>query len=72
MTLTIQSDVFEQSLCSLARGSAVVKVLGGSRPDEANEFFSIYLFLPAALGLEVYSASNRNGYQKQSNNVSWE
>jgi hypothetical protein len=28
--------------------------------------------LPAALGLVVYSASNRNEYQKQKNNVSGE
>jgi hypothetical protein len=27
--------------------------------------FSIYLILPAAIGLGVYSASNRNEYQKQ-------
>jgi hypothetical protein len=27
-------------------------------------FLSIYLILPAALGPEVYSASNRNEYQK--------
>jgi hypothetical protein len=32
----------------------------GSRPDGVNEFFSIYLILPAALGPGVYSASNRN------------
>jgi hypothetical protein len=32
--------------------------------------FSIYLILPAALGPGVYSASNRNEYQKQKNNVS--
>jgi hypothetical protein len=31
--------------------------------------FSIYLILPAALGPGVYSASNRNEYQKQKNNV---
>jgi hypothetical protein len=31
--------------------------------------FSIYLILPAALGPGVYSASNRNEYQKQRNNV---
>jgi hypothetical protein len=37
-----------------------------------NAFFSIYLILPAALGLGVYSASNRNEYQKQKNNVSGE
>jgi hypothetical protein len=29
--------------------------------------FSIYLILPAALGLRVYSTSNRNEYQKQKN-----
>jgi hypothetical protein len=34
--------------------------------------FSIYLILPAALGPGVYSASNRNEYQKQKNNVSGE
>jgi hypothetical protein len=37
-----------------------------------NGFLLIYLILPAALGLEVYSASNRNEYQKQKNNVSRE
>jgi hypothetical protein len=35
-----------------------------------NELFSTYLILPAALGLDVYSASNRNEYQKHKNNVS--
>jgi hypothetical protein len=35
-------------------------------------FFSMYLILPAALGLGAYSASNRNEYQKQKNNVSGE
>jgi hypothetical protein len=42
------------------------------RPDEVNKFFSIYLILQAALGPEVYSASNRNEYQKQKKKVSWE
>jgi hypothetical protein len=43
----------------------------GSRPDEVNDFFfSIFLILPAALGPGVYSASNRNEYQKLRNNVS--
>jgi hypothetical protein len=37
-----------------------------------NEFFSIYLILLAALGPGVDSASNRNEYQKQKNNVSGE
>jgi hypothetical protein len=32
--------------------------------------FSICLILPTALGPGVYSASNRNEYQKQKNNVS--
>jgi hypothetical protein len=31
---------------------------------------STYLILPAALGSEVYSTSNRNEYQKQENNIS--
>jgi hypothetical protein len=31
--------------------------------------FPIYLILPAALGLGVYSASNRNVYKKQKNNI---
>jgi hypothetical protein len=44
----------------------------GSRPDELIGFFTIYLILPTALGLGVYSASNRNEYQKQTNNVSGE
>jgi hypothetical protein len=34
-------------------------------------FFLIYLILLVALDPEVYSASNRNEYQKQKNNVSW-
>jgi hypothetical protein len=34
--------------------------------------FLIYLILPAALGPEVYSDSNRNEYQKQKYNVSGE
>jgi hypothetical protein len=32
----------------------------------------IYLILPATLSPGVYSASNRNEYQKQKNNVSGE
>jgi hypothetical protein len=34
--------------------------------------FSIYLILPAALDPGVYSAINRNEYQKQKSNVSGE
>jgi hypothetical protein len=37
-----------------------------------NEFFSIYLILPEALGPGLYSASNRNEYLKQKNNISEE
>jgi hypothetical protein len=36
------------------------------------DFFSVYLILPAALGPGVYSAFNRNEYQKQKNNISEE
>jgi hypothetical protein len=36
----------------------------GSDSDEAIDTLSIYLILSAALGLGVYSASNRNVYQK--------
>jgi hypothetical protein len=35
-------------------------------------FFLIYLNFPAAIGPGVYSASIRNEYQKQENNVSVE
>jgi hypothetical protein len=44
--------------------------VAGSRHDEVNEFFSIYLILSATLGPDVYSATNRNEYQNQKNNVS--
>jgi hypothetical protein len=40
----------------------------GSRADEVNELFPIYLILPAAFGPGVHSASIRNEYQKQKNN----
>jgi hypothetical protein len=47
-------------------------MVAGSKPDEVNGYFTIYLILPAALGPVVYSASNRNEYQKQKNYVSGE
>jgi hypothetical protein len=56
-------SVMVKALCSTSWEVAV------SRPDEVNDFFSIYLILPAALGPGVFSASNRNEYQKQKNNV---
>jgi hypothetical protein len=34
--------------------------------------FSIYLILPATLGPGLHSASDRNEYQKQKNNVAGE
>jgi hypothetical protein len=46
--------------------------VAGSRPDEVNDFLSSYLILPVALDPGVYSASNRNEYQKHKNNVSGE
>jgi hypothetical protein len=46
--------------------------VSGLRPDEVNECFSIHLIIQAALHPGVYSASNRNEYQKQKNNVSRE
>jgi hypothetical protein len=61
-----------------ARGNVVVKVQcykpegRGFETRWGDWFFSVYLILPAALGPEVYSASNRNEYQKHKNNVSGE
>jgi hypothetical protein len=52
--------------------TATSRKVAGSRPDKVNGFFPIYLILLAALGPGVYSASNRNEYQKQKNNVSGE
>jgi hypothetical protein len=61
-----------------ARGSVVVKALcykpegPGFETRRSERIFSIYLILPAALGPGVYSVPNKNGYQKQENNVSVE
>jgi hypothetical protein len=41
-------------------------------PDEVSAFFLIYLILPEALDPVVYSASNRDEYQKKKHNVSGE
>jgi hypothetical protein len=41
-------------------------------PMSRMNFFSLYLILPAALGPGVHSASNRNEYHTQENNVSGE
>jgi hypothetical protein len=56
----------------------VVKALGykpegrGFETRYSELIFSIYLILAVALGPGVYSASNRNEYHKQKNNVSGE
>jgi hypothetical protein len=61
-----------------ARGSVVVKALCYKSEGRGFDFqwderiFSICLILPAALGPGVHSASNRNEYEKQKNNVSGE
>jgi hypothetical protein len=63
---------------SRARRSIVVKALcykpegHGLETREGEWFLSIYLILPAALSPGVYSAANRNEYQKHKNNVSGE
>jgi hypothetical protein len=46
--------------------------VAGSRPDEMQDFFPIYIIVPAALGSGLNSASNRDEYQKQRNTVSGE
>jgi hypothetical protein len=45
------------------RHYATARKVACSRPDEVSES-SVFLILPAALGPGVYSASNRNEYQK--------
>jgi hypothetical protein len=61
-----------------ARGSIVVKALcykpegHGFETRWGEWFLSIYLIFLATLGPGVYSASNRNLYQKHKNNVSGE
>jgi hypothetical protein len=49
---------------------ATSRKVTGSIPNEVIAFFSTYLILSAALGPEIYSASNTSEYQKQTNNVS--
>jgi hypothetical protein len=46
-------------------------MVAGSIPDELIDFFFFFSNL-ATLGPGVYSASNRNEYQKHTNNVSGE
>jgi hypothetical protein len=57
-----------------ARGGLVLKALCyklegcGFETRRGEYIFPIYLILPVALGPGVYSASNRNEYQKHKNN----
>jgi hypothetical protein len=50
---------------------ATNRKVAGSRPDEVNELFSIYIILSAALGHGIYSASIINEYQKQKKKCLW-
>jgi hypothetical protein len=58
-----------------ARDSVVVKVLcyklkgRGFETRCGKRIASIYLILPVALGPGVYSAPNKNEYQKETNNI---
>jgi hypothetical protein len=54
------------------RHYAARRKVASSRSDKVNEYFLICLILPAGLGPGVYSASDKNEYQKQKNNVSGE
>jgi hypothetical protein len=44
----------------------------GFKTQRSESSSSIYIILPAAPGPGVYTASNRNDYQKQKNNISVE
>jgi hypothetical protein len=48
------------------------KQVGKFETRQGEWIFLIYLIFPAALDPQIYSASNRNEYQKHTNNVSWE
>jgi hypothetical protein len=58
-------DMWRQALCYKLEGR-------GFETRWGERFLSIYLILSVALGPGVYSASNRNEYEKQKNNVSGE
>jgi hypothetical protein len=48
-----------------SRDRVVVEAISVSSPYEVKALFFIYQVLPFTLGSGVYSASNRNEYQKQ-------
>jgi hypothetical protein len=58
-----------ETVQAMSRGSIMVMLQAGRWVEQ---IFQIYLILPAALGLGICLASNRNEYQKQRNNVSGE
>jgi hypothetical protein len=72
LDLVLLSDFNLGSTCQIwghavaywLRHYATSRKVTGSIPDEVIRFFSIDLILPAALGPEVYSASNSNEYQE--------
>jgi hypothetical protein len=51
--------------CVGLRHYATSRNVAGASSDEENDFFSIYLMLPATLGPGVYSASKINYYQSR-------
>jgi hypothetical protein len=70
MHIDVHIDQFSEIYPTrLLRHCATNQKVAGLRPDEVNEFFSIYLILLATLDPEVCSSSNRNEYQKRRNNV---
>jgi hypothetical protein len=73
---SVLAIIFGINMLMGGRRSVVVKALcykpegRGFETRLSERFLSIYLILPAALGPGIYSASNRNEYQKHKNNVS--
>jgi hypothetical protein len=64
--------VSRPSTSVVGRGTVLQAARSQVRFSTKYIFFSIYPIVPAALGPGDYSASNRNEYQKQKNNVSGE
>jgi hypothetical protein len=57
---------------SKLRHYATSQKAANSRLIGVNEFFSMHLILPVIPGPGIYSASNRNKYQKQEKSISEE
>jgi hypothetical protein len=62
ITAILQGDADFCCTVEWTRHYAANRKVAGSIPDEVN--FSIYIIFPVAPGPGVYSASNRNEYQK--------